>query len=76
MGRTECRFRSVVGLRGLTSAMDSPSDTGPNPFAAVGQGLIVWTKIFAHARQAGVEHIFTEQDLCDGSPFDAIKSSF
>jgi len=59
-----------------TSTTDFPYDTGPNPFAAAGQGRIDWTKIFAHARQAGVEHIFVEQDRCDGSPFDAIKTSY
>jgi sugar phosphate isomerase/epimerase len=59
-----------------TSTTDFPYDTGPNPFAPVGQGRIEWAKIFAHVRQAGVEHIFVEQDRCDGSPFDAIKTSF
>jgi sugar phosphate isomerase/epimerase len=59
-----------------TSTTDFPFDAGPNPFAPVGQGRIDWVKIFAHARQAGVQHIFVEQDRCDGSPFDAIKTSF
>lgn len=59
-----------------TSTSDFPYDSGPNPFAPAGQGRIDWKNIFAHAHQAGVEHIFVEQDRCDGSPFDAIKTSF
>lgn len=59
-----------------TSTSDFPYDSGPNPFAPAGQGRIDWRRIFAHARQAGVQHIFVEQDRCDGSPFEAIKISF
>ncbi|HEY6292839.1 MAG TPA: sugar phosphate isomerase/epimerase [Terriglobia bacterium] len=59
-----------------TSTASFPYDSGPNPFASVGQGRIDWVKIFAHAPQAGTEHIFVEQDRCDGSPFEAIAISF
>jgi len=58
-----------------SSTTDFPYDNGPNPFAPVGQGRIDWVSIFAHASQAGVQHIFVEQDRCDGSPFAAIKAS-
>ena len=59
-----------------TSTTNFPYDSGPNPFAPVGQGRIDWVRIFAHASQAGVQHIFVEQDRCDTSPFDAIRTSF
>ena len=59
-----------------SSTKDFPYDSGPNPFAPVGQGRIDWVKIFAHAGQAGARHIFVEQDRCDASPFAAIKTSF
>lgn len=59
-----------------TSTSSFPYDSGPNPFAPAGQGRIDWANIFAHVRQAGTQHIFVEQDRCDGSPFDAIKTSF
>ena len=59
-----------------TSTRDFPYDSGPNPFAPAGQGRIDWARIFSHAHEAGVQHIFVEQDRCDGSPFDAIKTSF
>ncbi|MGH9470075.1 MAG: sugar phosphate isomerase/epimerase family protein, partial [Terriglobia bacterium] len=57
------------GIR--VSSQQSPS--GPNPFVPVGQGRIDWRRIFAHVGEAGVKHIFVEQDQCDGSPLDAIK---
>ncbi|MGH9436541.1 MAG: sugar phosphate isomerase/epimerase, partial [Terriglobia bacterium] len=47
-----------------------------NPFAPVGQGRIDWRRIFAHVHEAGAKHIFVEQDRCDGSPLDAIKTSY
>ena len=59
-----------------TSTSNFPYDSGPNPFAPVGQGRVDWVKIFAHAPQAGVQHIFVEQDRCDTSPFKAIETSF
>jgi sugar phosphate isomerase/epimerase len=54
----------------------SPDPNGPNPFAPVGQGKIDWAKIFAHAGEAGVKHLFVEQDRCNMPPLEAIKSSF
>jgi len=53
-----------------------PADHGPNPFAPVGQGRIDWPKIFAHVKEAGVEHIFVEQDRCNRPPLEAAKISF
>jgi sugar phosphate isomerase/epimerase len=48
----------------------------PNPFVPVGQGRIDWKEIFAHVREAGVQHIFVEQDKCDMPPLEAIKISY
>ncbi len=62
------------GYKGSTS--ESPSDQGPNPFMPVGEGSIDWRRIFAHAAQAGAQHIFVEQDRCDQPPLEAIKISF
>jgi len=59
-----------------TSTRDFPYDSGPNPFAPVGQGRIDWVKIFAEVSQAGVQHVFVEQDRCDTRPLDAISTSF
>ena len=59
-----------------TSTSSFPYDNGPNPFAPAGKGRIDWARIFAHAPQAGVRHIFVEQDRCDGDPFEAAQTSF
>lgn len=57
------------------SKTEFPAEKGPNPFASVGQGRIDWKAIFAHAHQAGAQHIFVEQDRCDVPPLEAIKAS-
>jgi sugar phosphate isomerase/epimerase len=62
------------GYQGSTTV--SPSDAGPNPFMPVGKGSIDWQKVFTSAPQAGVRHIFVEQDRCDVPPLEAIKISF
>ncbi len=59
-----------------TSTSDFPYDNGPNPFAPAGKGRIDWKAIFAHAGQAGTQHIFVEQDRCDVSPLESIKISY
>lgn len=45
-------------------------------FAPVGQGTIDWKRIFANAKQAGVEHYYVEQDYCEIPPLEAIKISY
>ncbi len=45
-------------------------------FVPVGQGAIDWKRLFAAAKKGGLEHYYVEQDLCEGSPFDAISASF
>jgi len=62
------------GYKGSTT--DSPSNQGPSAFVPVGTGSIDWQRIFAHASQAGVQHIFVEQDRCDVPPMEAAKISF
>ncbi|HEV2494332.1 MAG TPA: sugar phosphate isomerase/epimerase [Terriglobia bacterium] len=58
------------------SSTEFPPDSGPNPFAPVGQGKINWPEIFAHVHEAGAQHIFVEQDRADTSPLEAIKTSY
>lgn len=59
-----------------TSTSRFPYNNSNNPFAPAGKGRIDWARIFAHAPQAGVRHIFVEQDICDGDPFEAAQTSF
>lgn len=58
------------------STTDDPAESGPNPFVPVGRGGIDWKRIFAHASQAGAQHIFVEQDRCDAPPLESIKISY
>ncbi len=41
----------------------------------VGNGSIDFKKIFANAKQAGLDFFFVEQDICPGDPFDSISQS-
>jgi sugar phosphate isomerase/epimerase len=45
-------------------------------FAPVGQGTINWKRIFAGAKEGGMQHYFVEQDYCEQSPLEAIKVSY
>ncbi|MEJ7768624.1 MAG: sugar phosphate isomerase/epimerase [Chitinophagaceae bacterium] len=44
-------------------------------FTEVGNGVIDFKKIFAHAKLAGMKHFYVEQDMSPGSPFDSIQKS-
>lgn len=45
-------------------------------FAPVGQGTIDWKRIFAAARQGGMQHYYVEQDYCEQPPLESIKLSY
>ncbi len=52
-------------------------DNSPKKFfTEVGNGVIDFKTIFAHAGESGMKHYFVEQDICPGSPFESIKKSF
>jgi sugar phosphate isomerase/epimerase len=44
-------------------------------FTEVGNGIIDFKKIFAHANKAGLKYFFVEQDICPGDPFDSNTQS-
>ena len=45
-------------------------------FAAVGEGVIDWKNMFAHAETAGLDYYFVEQDATkSGKPFEEIEKS-
>jgi sugar phosphate isomerase/epimerase len=52
------------------------ANTPAQEFAEVGSGTIDFKKIFKHAKTAGMEYFFVEQDKCPGSPFDSITKSY
>jgi sugar phosphate isomerase/epimerase len=45
-------------------------------FVPVGQGNLDWQNIIQACRYAEVKYIAVEQDTCEGSPFDALKTSY
>ncbi len=49
---------------------------GFQPFTEVGRGSVDWPRVFAHARAAGVKHIFVEQDRTDIPVRRAIRISY
>jgi sugar phosphate isomerase/epimerase len=59
----------------INSKEDVP-ESGPNPFAPVGEGTIDWAKYFAQVHEAGAKHIFVEQDRCNLPILEAIKTSY
>jgi len=50
-------------------------NTPKEMFTEVGNGIIDFKKIFAHADKAGLKMFFVEQDVCPGDPFDSITKS-
>ena len=45
-------------------------------FAPVGRGTIAWKRIFAAAKEGGMQHYFVEQDYCEQPPLEAVKISY
>lgn len=45
-------------------------------FAPVGSGSIDWKRIFAAAKEGGVQHYYVEQDFCEEPPLEAVKKSY
>jgi sugar phosphate isomerase/epimerase len=45
-------------------------------FVEVGSGRIDFKRIFAAAKLAGVDYIFTEQDIIKKAPYDSIAESY
>lgn len=49
--------------------------TPQRAFTEVGNGSIDFKKIFAHAKEAGLQYFFVEQDSTPGSPFESVAKS-
>ena len=68
-------FRQHPGRFPLWHVKDM-DNTPKKFFTEVGNGVIDFKAIFAHAGESGMKHYFVEQDICPGSPFESIKKSF
>jgi sugar phosphate isomerase/epimerase len=51
-------------------------DAKPGLFAPVGHGTIDWKRIFAAARQGGMQHYYVEEDYCEQPPIEAVRMSY
>lgn len=51
------------------------SEGGGSAITEVGNGVIDWPSVFAHAKKAGMENFFVEQDNAPKNPFPSITSS-
>jgi len=50
-------------------------NTPKQMFTEVGSGIIDFKNIFKHAKKAGLQYFFVEQDVCPGDPYDSIAKS-
>lgn len=65
-GRTPCVHLKDMAVRGWDAVM-----------APVMEGNLNFPKILRTMEElGGVEHILVEQDICEGSPFDCLKTSY
>jgi sugar phosphate isomerase/epimerase len=51
-------------------------NTPKQMFTEVGNGVIPFKTIFAHAKESGLKYFFNEQDICPGDPFVSITKSY
>jgi sugar phosphate isomerase/epimerase len=56
--------------------MKDMDKTPERKFTEVGNGVIDFQKILAHASTAGMKYFFVEEDQCPGDPYDSIKMSY
>ncbi|MBN2449699.1 MAG: sugar phosphate isomerase/epimerase [Lentisphaeria bacterium] len=74
-GLDPAAFIRKVGKRFATLHMKDMPENGKG-FAPVGTGKLDTAGIVAAGREVGVEWYIVEQDRCEGSPFDAVATSF
>lgn len=51
-------------------------NTPEGKFTEVGHGIIPFKSVFTHAREAGLEYFFNEQDVCPGDPLVSMTESY
>ena len=67
-------FKKYPGMFPLWHVKDFAADTLNQ--VPVGQGVIDWERIFAHAELSGMEHYYVEQDVCSADrALDCLEES-
>jgi sugar phosphate isomerase/epimerase len=69
------KFNQYPGRFPLLHLKDM-DNTPKRMFTEVGNGIIDFKKILAHADTAGVKYFFVEQDICPGDPMDSATKSY
>lgn len=67
-------FSQYPGRFALWHVKDMDNTPQKN-FTEVGNGVIDFKKIFAHAKQSGMKYFFVEQDQCPGAPLESTAKS-
>lgn len=65
----------VKGMKKIDDQGITDVEEGVDKITEVGNGVIDWPNIFAHAEEAGLKYFFVEQDITPGDPFNSIKKS-
>lgn len=68
-------FKKYPGRFPLWHVKDM-DNTPEEKFIEVGKGTIPFKTIFAHAKQAGLDYFFYEQDICPGDPLVSMADSY
>lgn len=50
--------------------------TPEQKFTEVGNGTIPFKSVFEHAKEAGLDHFFVEEDICPGDPLVSLTESY
>lgn len=68
-------FKKYPGRFPLWHLKDMDKSADEN-FTEVGKGIIPFKSILAHAKDAGLDYFFYEQDVCPGDPLVSLAESF
>src|ERR1700744_379536 len=68
-------FKKYPGRFPLWHVKDM-DNTSEQKFTEVGNGVIPFKTIFPHAKEAGLEYFFNEQDVCPGDPLVSMAQSY
>ncbi len=68
-------FKKYPGRFPLWHVKDM-DNTPEQKFTEVGNGVIPFKTIFPHAKEAGLDYFFNEQDVCPGDPLVSMTQSY
>ncbi len=75
-GNPEEWIRKVNGRMEYIHFKDMAMNGRDQIFSPIGEGNLSWDSIIKACRETSVKWIAVEQDICEGSPFDALATSY